>query len=105
MTTSAGILFIDFVSAFAMIARRIAIPDLPESLEAWVKHLSNCGFSDGDVHNIVLIDLTVLDWTNAGCSPHSRALLRETHTACGRGPSREIPGRRCVHHAYDCGLA
>ena len=46
--TAVGALFIDLVSAFATITRRIAIPDLPESEEAWKRHVVNIGFSAVD---------------------------------------------------------
>ena len=59
--TSAGVLFIDLDSAFAMIARRIVIPSLPESQEAWIWHLVSCGFTSGDANNIVAGALSILD--------------------------------------------
>ena len=75
--TSASILFVDVVGAFASTARRICVPNLPESEESWKRHLNSCGFSPAQASDIVSTALTILKWTAAGASEHSAAILQE----------------------------
>ena len=76
---SGGVVFIDLVNAFASVARRIVVPDLPQSEESWRMHLFNCGFSMEDADQIVEQALTVLRWQAMGASEHAIAVMRETH--------------------------
>lgn len=78
-TCSSGILFVDLVSAFAKVARRIAIPDLPQSEEAWRTHVHNIGFTIIEANEIIDGPLSILNWREAGASMHSLQLLRATH--------------------------
>ena len=73
-------LYIDIIGAFAAVARRISIPGLPESEEAWKRHLRDSHFTDQQANDIVNMALSVLNWTDAGCSDHALALLRATHS-------------------------
>ena len=57
---SCGIVFIDIVGAFASVARRIVVPDLPQSEEVWRVHLTACGFTPDDGDSIVSQPFTVL---------------------------------------------
>ena len=46
-------LFLDVVSAFASLTRRIALPEDCESEELWRRDLLNTGLSDGEVDGLI----------------------------------------------------
>lgn len=74
-----GVLFVDVIGAFASVSRRISVPQLPESEEAWRRHLVNRGFSMQRSDEIVSMSISVLQWEIAGASEHSVALLTQIH--------------------------
>lgn len=76
---SCGVVFVDLVSAFASVSRRLAIPDMPESEEEWMRHLASICHSPDVAAHIVGSAPTVLRLNYAGATAHSIALLRETH--------------------------
>ena len=57
---AADTLFLDMVSAFASITRRLAIPDLPTSEEGWRRHVASLGFTGGETDDIIHSALTIL---------------------------------------------
>jgi len=77
--SSAGVLFIDQVSAFARIGRRLALPDMPQSEEGWRLHVRSLGFSREESDQIIDGAMTVLQWQDAGASTHALKLLQKTH--------------------------
>ena len=78
---SAATLFVDIVSAFASIARRIAMPNMPESEEGWKLHILSIGFSPAEADEIVRGAISALEWKDAGASGHALELLTATHAS------------------------
>ena len=76
MRKSGGVLFVDVIGGFASVARRISVPQLPESEEAWRRHLANSGFSMQQADEIVSLSISVLQWQSAW---GIRALCRPAH--------------------------
>ena len=86
--SSAAIIFVDIIGAFASVARRIAIPDLPEPEGSWRRHLAKSGLSHEQANGIVDCAMAVMRWQAGGASPHTIAILTETH--------------RCTWFSVDC---
>ena len=76
---SAGVIFIDLVSAFASVGRRLAIPCMPTSEEGWRAHLLSLGFDHEESDQIVGGAITLLQWKENGASEHAVKLLERTH--------------------------
>ena len=78
---SAGVLFIDLVSAFANIGRRLALPDMPTSEDGWRLHILSLGFDPDECNRIISGALTMLQWKDASASTHAIKLLERTHAS------------------------
>lgn len=70
----ATLIFVDIVSAFGSILRRLSIPDMPEPQAHWLLHLASSGFTRDEAVAIVSSALSVVQWID---------LLTATHL--GRG--------------------
>ena len=76
---SCSILFVDVISAFASVLRRIILPGLPQTEEAWMIHLRNSGFTSGEAASVVSTAMSVASWTESGVSHHSLAIAQAAH--------------------------
>ena len=74
-----GVLFVDVVSAFPTVARRLSMPCMPDSELQWRRHLSSSGFSLDEADEIVSTAPAIVKWQDAGASHHSIALLSAVH--------------------------
>ena len=72
-------LFLDAVSAFASLQRKIAIPGDNTSEELWMRHLVGSGLSYLEACDVMELACSALVWSNAGASEHAVCLMRNTH--------------------------
>ena len=70
--------FLDVACAFASMVRRFAVP-VPDSDEAWLRHLRNCGFSEVEVKEIYDEAVNCVSLGEAGVPPHVVDMLGALH--------------------------
>lgn len=78
MKLSAALLFIDIASAFASMARRLSINESTPD-EQWISLLVSSGFSTDEIQDIIAETGKICSYTEAGCSEHLAAVLRDMH--------------------------